>query len=133
MSENLYINFLAYAGVGLGMLLIGLVLFVLTTREKEFELIGKGNQTAAMVLGGKFFGLAFVIASAMTNSVSLLDMVIWGAIGIVAQILSFIAAELITIKFSIAEAIQNDNKSVGTILLLMSLGIGWVIAAALTY
>lgn len=133
MSDNLYINFLMYAGTGLGMLLIGLILFVITTREKEFELIGKGNQTAAMVLGGKFFGLAFVVGSAMTHSVSLLDMAIWGGIGIIAQIVAFIAAELITIKFSIAEAIKNDNKSVGTILLLMSLGIGWVIASALTY
>lgn len=133
MFENLYLNFLTYVGVGLGMLLIGLFLFVITTREKEFKLIGENNQTAAMVLGGKFVGLAFVIGSAMTHSVSIMDMVIWGFVGIASQIIAFFLAELLTIKFSITQAILDDNKSVGTFLLLMSIGIGWVVAAALTY
>ncbi|WLR51311.1 DUF350 domain-containing protein [Bacillus tianshenii] len=130
---NLYLNFLAYAGVALLMLLLGLVLFELTTKNEKFKMIGQGNSTAAMVIGGKLLGLAVVVGSAIANSISLLDMVIWGAIGIVFQIVVHILAEVVTIRFSIKDAIDQDNRAVGMFLLLMSVSIGWVVAQSLTY
>ena len=130
---NLYLNFLAYAGTALFMLLVGLVLFELTTKNEKFKMIGQGNATAAMVIGGKLLGLAVVIGSAIANSISLLDMVIWGSIGIVFQIIAHIVAEVITVRFSIKAAIDDDNRTVGVFLLLMSLSIGWIVAQSLTY
>jgi putative membrane protein len=130
---NLYVNFLSYAGVGLLMMLIGLALFELTTKNEKFKMIGQGNTTAAMVIGGKMLGLAVVIGSAIANSISLVDMVIWGTIGIIFQIIAHLLAEVVTIRFSIKDAIDLDNRAVGVFLLLMSLSIGWVIAQSLTY
>ncbi|MDX8363609.1 MULTISPECIES: DUF350 domain-containing protein [Bacillaceae] len=130
---NLYLNFLAYAGTALLMLIIGLIVFELTTKNEKFKMIGQGNRAAAMVIGGKLLGIAFVIGSAMEYSISIIDMIIWGSIGILAQIIASILAEVVTIRFSIKEAIDKDNRAVGTFLLLMSLAIGWVISKALTY
>lgn len=73
------------------------------------------------------------LGAAAQYSVSLLDMLLWGAIGIVAQIIVFILAEVITIRFSIHQAIEEDNRAVGTMLLSLSLAVGWIIANCLSY
>ena len=131
--ENLYLNFLSYLGVGLGLLLVGTFLFEVTTKNKEFALIASGNKTAAYVLGGRLLGLALVLYSTIANSVSLFDMVIWGAVGIIAQIVAFYLAEILTPSFSLNDAIDKDNQAVGIFLLILSIAIGLIIAGSLTY
>lgn len=131
---NVYLNFLSYLGVSISLLVIGMLLFTLSTPKiKEFQLIAQKNVTAAMLLGGKVIGLAIVLGAAVEYSISLIDMVIWGAIGIVAQVVVFFIAELITIRFSIQKAIEEDNRAVGTILLSLSLAVGWIVAKCLSY
>jgi putative membrane protein len=131
---NLYLNFASYLGLALLLIAAGILLFILSTPKlKEFSLIGKKNVTAALSLGGKIVGLAIVLGAAAEYSVSLLDMAIWGAIGIVAQIVVYILAEVITIRFSISKAIEEDNRAVGILLFSLSLSIGWVVAKCLSY
>ena len=131
---NLYMNFLAYLGVAILLLIVGMVLFTISTPKiNEFKLIAKKNVSAAMLLGGKVIGLALVLGAAAEYSISLMDMAIWGAIGIVAQIVVFIIAELITVRFSIQKAIEQDNRAVGMMLLSLSIAVGWVVAKCLSY
>lgn len=131
---NLYLNFAAYLGLGLLLLTAGVALFVLATPKiKEFELIGKKNVTAALSLGGKMLGLAIVLGAAAEYSVSLLDMAIWGSIGIFTQIIVFFLAEIVTVRYSLQTAIEEDNRSVGVILFSLSLSVGWIVAKSLSY
>ncbi|MGV2938826.1 DUF350 domain-containing protein [Mesobacillus sp. LC4] len=131
---NLYVSFAAYLGLGLVLLTAGVGLFVLATPKiKEFELIGKRNITAALSLGGKMLGLAIVLGAAAEYSISLLDMAIWGSIGIFTQIIVFFVAEVVTIKYSLQKAIEEDNRSVGVILFSLSLAVGWIVAKSLSY
>jgi putative membrane protein len=131
---NLYLNFASYLGVAVLLMIAGIILFTFSTPKlREFKLIAEKNVSAALLLGGKVIGLAIVLGAAAEYSVSLIDMVIWGAIGILAQIIVFILAEVITIRFSIAKAIEEDNRAVGVMLLSLSLAIGLVIAKCLSY
>lgn len=131
---NGYLNFLSYLGVSLGLLIIGMVLFTLSTPKiKEFQLIAQRNVSAAMLLGGKVVGLAIVLGAAAEYSISLMDMALWGAIGIVAQVIVFFLAEVITIRFSIQKAIEEDNRAVGTMLLSLSIAVGWIVAKCISY
>ncbi|NMD69478.1 DUF350 domain-containing protein [Bacillus sp. DNRA2] len=131
---DLYINFALYLLVSLGLLVVGIFLFeITTTKVKEFQLIAEKNLTAALSLGGKLLGLAVVLGSAAENSVSLVDMAIWGGVGIVAQIIFFILAEVLTIRFSIENAIKEDNRAVGFMLFSLAIAVGWVVAKCLTY
>jgi putative membrane protein len=131
---NLYLNFASYLGVAVVLLILGLFLFEISTRNiKEFKLIAEKNLTASLSLGGKMIGLAIVLGAAAEYSVSLLDMMIWGILGILAQIIIFILAEVVTIRFSIQQAIEEDNRAVGFMLLSLSLSVGWVVAKCLTY
>jgi putative membrane protein len=61
-------------------------------------------------------------------------MVIWGAVGIAAQIIVFYLTEWLTPRrFNVSQSIEEDNRAVGLFLLLLSVSIGIVIAGCLTY
>lgn len=131
---SLYANFASYLGVALLLLTAGIQLFIISTPKlKEFGLIAEKNMTAALSLGGKVIGLAIVLGAAAEYSVSLIDMAIWGVIGILSQIIVFILAEVITIRFSIQKAIEEDNRAVGVMLFSLSVAIGWIVAKCLSY
>ena len=131
---NLYLNFGSYLGVAILLLVIGILLFMLSTPKiNEMRLIAEKNVSAALLLGGKVIGLAIVLGAAAEYSVSLIDMAIWGAIGIVSQIIVFVLAEVVTIRFSISKAIKEDNRAVGVMLFSLSLAIGWIVAKCLSY
>jgi putative membrane protein len=128
------LDFLIYLAVSLALLLVGLFLMEITTKVKEFALMAKGNKAASYVLGGRLLGLAIVLYSALANSISLVDMVIWGAVGIAAQIIVFYLTEWLTPRrFNVSQSIEDDNRAVGLFLLLLSVSIGIVIAGCLTY
>jgi putative membrane protein len=85
-------------------------------------------------LGGRLLGLAIVLYSALANSISLVDMIIWGAVGIAAQIIVFYLTEWLTPRrFNVSQSIEENNTAVGLFLLLLSVSIGIVIAGCLTY
>ena len=126
-------NFLLYLAVSLVLLIAGLFVMEVTTKVKEFSLMAKGNKAASYVLGGRLLGLAIVLYSTAANSISLIDMVIWGAVGILAQIIVFYLAEWLTPRFDVNQSIENDNQAVGLFLMFLSVSIGVVIAGCLTY
>lgn len=130
---ELFLSFLSYLGAAIVLLVIGTALFEISTKAKEFKLITQGNQTAALVLGGKVVGLALVLGSSIAHSISMMDMVIWGAVGIVSQIVLYYIAELATVRFNINKAVEDDNKAIGILLFLLSISVGWIIAQCLTY
>jgi putative membrane protein len=130
---ELLLNFLAYFAIGLGLLIVGIFLFEMTTKNKEFKLIGEGNKAAAYALGGKVIGLSIVLYSAIANSISLYDMIIWGVVAIILQIIAFYIVEWMTSAFHITKAIDEDNQAVGLFLLFVSIALGLTIAGSLTY
>jgi Predicted membrane protein len=140
-QPNLYWDFISYSLVGLAILLVGLLLFELTTKTKEFALIFQGNAAAGLSLGGRLAGLAIVVRAAAENSVSLTDMVLWGAIGVLALVILYYITELFTLLFgrmlkvnvTLSSAVDNNNIAVGLLILFISISVGMVIAGCLSY
>jgi putative membrane protein len=130
---ELFTATVTYIGVALLLLLIGIILFEVTTKNKEFELIKNGNKAAVYAFGGRILGLGIVLYSSISNSVNIMDMVIWGSAAIVIQIIVFYLAEWLTPKFNVTKAIDEDNQAVGLFLLFLSVSIGLIIAGSLTY
>lgn len=127
------LSYLAYFGVSIVLLVIGIGLFVMTTRFKEFKLISEGNKSAAILVTGRTIGLAIVLYSAISNSISIPDLIVWGAIGIITQIIINFLAEVLTPTFDIADAIEKDNIAVAIALFGMFVALGLIIAGCLTY
>lgn len=133
MFQNLYANYLAYFAVSALLMVFGIIIFVYTTKTKEFALIGQGNKSAGIVLAGRTIGLSIVLYSAIANSISLLDLVIWAAIGIITQVIANVLAEVLTPTFNVAESLEKDNIAVAISLFGMFVSIGLIIAGCLTY
>src|SRR4051812_23766766 len=98
---NLFVNYLMYFGVSILLLAVGTIIFVYTTKTKEFALIGLGNKAAGVVVTGRIIGLAIILNSAIANSISLGDLSVWALVGIVTQVAANYLAEILTPKFNV--------------------------------
>jgi putative membrane protein len=136
------VNFLSYLGVSLPLLGLGIYLFMLTTPYKEHKLIADGDeadrckacaaQAAAYDLGGKILGLSLVLASAVFHAVNLVDLIVWGLIGIIFQVIVFYIFELIT-PFTVVKEIPQGNIAVGIFSAFLSVSAGLLLAALISY
>lgn len=137
------LNFLIYLGVTLPLLGFGLFVFMITTPYKESQLIREGADSsdpqkaaaakaAAHDLGGKIIGLAIVLASAVFNSISLMDLVVWGLIAVVFQVAVFYLFELLT-PFRVVSEIPKGNVAVGLFASRLSIATGLLMAALISY
>lgn len=123
--------FLLYFGLGLALLVVFLVLYSWVTPYHEFGLIRDGNTAAAISLSGATLGFVLPLASAIAHSVNPIDMVVWGVIALVVQIVVyFVVARLLP---RLGEQIPEGRVSAATLLAVLSLAAGLLNAAAMTY
>ena len=124
-------NFAVYLAVSLAYLAVFVALYVRVTPYREFELIRQGNSAASFSLSGSILGFVVPLCSAIQHSVSLVDMAIWGLIAMLVQIAAFVVARLLIP--SISADIPANKTSVGFFLGSLSLGVGLLNAASMSY
>lgn len=114
-------------------LLVGLFLFIYIhiTPYREIALIREGNQAAAYSLSGAFLGFIIPLAIAIAQSVSFLDMLLWGAIALIVQLLAFVCVRMLVPK--LVEDIPAGKLAPGLFVGAFSLGVGILNAASMTY
>ncbi|MCC6135993.1 MAG: DUF350 domain-containing protein [Candidatus Contendobacter sp.] len=123
--------FLSYFATGIGLLAVFLLLYLWITPYREISLIREGNAAAAASLSGAMVGFMLPLASAITHSVSLLDMAIWGLIALIIQLLVYGVGRLLLP--SLARDIPAGQVASGVFLGALSLAIGLLNAACMTY
>ena len=124
-------GFLAYFGVSLAFFILYCILYVRITPYAEYRLIRAGKIAPAISFSGAILGFVIPLASAVSHSVSLLDMVIWGAIAFVVQIFVFLITQRV---FSTLEQdMEADRIPSGIMLGVFSLAAGILNAACMTY
>lgn len=123
--------YLAYMATSVALLAAGFVVYIMVTPHKEVRLIRDGNVAAAWSMGGTVVGLALPLASAMANSVNLMDMALWGGVAVVTQLLAFVVVSLTLRDFR--AGIEADRVGYGVTLAAVSVGFGILNAGALTY
>nr|WP_141333699.1 DUF350 domain-containing protein [Paenibacillus sp. tmac-D7] len=137
------VNFFMYLGVTVPLVGLGLLFFNLVTPYNEFRLIrdagdvtdpvkAAAGKAAAYDLGGKLIGQVLVLASAVYHSLGLVDLIVWGLIGIAFQILIFYLFELLT-PFTVLAEIPRGNVSVGIFSFCLSLASGLLMASLISY
>lgn len=108
-------------------IVVFLAVFELVTKYKNWEEIQKGNMAVAMATGGKIFGIANIFRYALAHHESLLSMVGWGVYGFLLLLATYFIYEFLTPKFNIDDEIANDNRAVGFISMVISVGLSFVI------
>lgn len=114
-----YIESAAYYSVVVLSIVVFLVVFELVTKYKNWEEIQKGNMAVAMATGGKIFGLANIFRYSIEHNDNLLRMLGWGIYGFVLLLVSYFIFEFLTPKFRIDDEIEQDNRAVGFISLVI--------------
>ncbi len=127
------VGFAVYFSLSIVMLLIFKWVYTLLTPHDEWKLV-KDDQNIAAAIGfiGAILGFSLALASAVSNSTSLIDFAIWGAVALIAQSLAFLIVRLIFMP-KIVERITNNEISAGIMLGGTSVAVGLLNAASMTY
>ena len=83
---------LAQFAVTLGLLAVGAAIYGAITPFHELGLIRRGNVAAGVVFAGTLVALAVPLAATLATSLVTLDVVVWGAVALVIQLVAFAAA-----------------------------------------
>lgn len=120
-----------YSVVVLCMILF-LAVFELVTKYNNWEEIKNGNISVAMATGGKIFGMANIFRHSIEQHNTLISMMGWGIYGFVLLLIAYFMFEFLTPRFRVDEEIQKNNKAVGFISMVISIGLSYVIGASIT-
>jgi putative membrane protein len=71
-----------------------MAVYLRLTPFHELELVRAGNLAAAITLSGAVIGLAIPLAATLASSVSIADILVWGAVSALLQAAAFGAANL---------------------------------------
>lgn len=127
------LNFSIYFGVAIAMLLIFKWVYTLITPHDEWKLVKEENNSAAAIgFVGAILGFSLALASAASNSVSLIDFGIWGLVALIAQTIAFLIVRFIFMP-NVVEKIKNNEASAGIMLGGTAVAVGLLNAACMTY
>jgi putative membrane protein len=126
-----------FAGLPIFMLHLGsatlawaaaLALYVWITPHREFALIRDGNMAAAVSFGGAAIGLALPLAFCLAASVNVWDVVIWGSVTLILQLIAFRAVDLLIGNLS--KRIEENEVAAATFLAMTKIALATLNAAA---
>ena len=124
-------DFLVYLAVSLTYVAVFVAIYIRVTPYREIGLIREGNMAASFTISGSLLGFIVPLASAVQNSVGLVDMAIWGFIAMMVQIAAFVVVKLLIP--SITQDIAAGKGAQGFFLGSLSLGVGLLNAACMSY
>lgn len=130
ITTQSFLAFLAYFGTGIGVLVVAVVVVALATPHREFRLIRDGNASAAIAFAGSLVGIALPLEAAISNSVNLIDALIWGAVSTLIQIVAYLTTRLVSPKLS--QQITDNVLAAGVLSAGVSISVGLINAAAMT-
>ncbi len=129
--SNPLVEAAGYFSVVVLCLVVSMVLFEIVTRYRNWEEIKKGNVSVAMATGGKIFGVCNIFKYSIEEHNTLLEMLGWGLYGFTLLIIAYLLFEFLTPSFNVDQEIAKDNRSVGFISLVISVGLSFVIGASI--
>ncbi|MED1780306.1 DUF350 domain-containing protein [Brevibacillus fortis] len=131
LLHNPYFATAAYFTVsGLAMVLF-LAIFELVTRYRVWDELKRGNMAVAMATGGKIFGIANIFRYSIQAHLSLGEALIWGTFGFFLLLSAYFIFEFMTPTFNVDQEIAKDNRAIGFIAMVLSIGFSYIIGASL--
>ncbi|MES2676901.1 MAG: DUF350 domain-containing protein [Pseudomonadota bacterium] len=109
--------FLSFLLTALAIVFLGVWVYSRITPYDELELIKKRNISASISLSATIIGITLPIAFCLASSVNIYDLIIWGFVSLIVQILMFFLMD--KILKDISQKVQEDNIA-ATLLYSMS-------------
>ena len=124
-------SFLAYGLAATGLLGAFVWTYTAITPHQEFALIKAGNIAASISLSGAMIGFVLALASVISHSVSLLDMIVWGIVALIVQLLAYFSVRLALP--TISQGIEAGHISHAILLASTAISFGLINAACMVY
>jgi putative membrane protein len=121
---------IVHLAVTTGIFIVGLAVYVWVTPYHEVRLVRQGNVAAAITGAGAMLALVVPLASTMANSVSVPDIVLWGSVAVVLQLIAFGAVALLLRE--LPQAIERGDIAPALVLAATQLSTGIRNAAAMS-
>ncbi|GAB2570210.1 DUF350 domain-containing protein [Gracilibacillus alcaliphilus] len=128
---NIYVETAARYSVAILCLIVFLVIFELVTSYKNWDEIRRGNLSVAMATGGKIFGIANILRYSNEHNDTILESIAWGGFGFLLLLFGYFIFEFLTPTYKIDQELANDNRAVGFISLIISVGLSYVIGSSI--
>ena len=122
-------DFLMMTGTAGLLLLIASTIYILLTPWKELALVRGGNGAAGLALAGAIAGLAIPIASCLASSLTLVDLLLWGSVALLLQLLTYRIIDMIL--RDIPQRIPNDEAGAAIVLIAAKVSVAMLLAAGL--
>lgn len=119
----------AFFGTALGLLTLGLTIYLWITPYHELRLIKAGNRAAAISFSGAAFGLALPLHAIANSTWQVLELAAWGVVALIVQLLVFLAVAFLL--GDLRKGIEEDRVGYGIILGSFSFIVGLVNSAAI--
>ena len=123
-------DFLIFFVVAAALTILFVVIYTRVTRHNEIDLIKKNSIAAAVAFSGSLIGFALPLASTMISSVTVVELVLWGVIALIVQVLVYLLIRLPMPRIS--ERIEADEVAAGIWLGATSMVAGILNAASMT-
>lgn len=123
-------HFAAWFALAVALAIVFLAVYSFATPHREFALVREGNSAAATQLVGTFLGFAIPMAIVIGHSVNLADMLMWGVVAALVQLLVYVAISRLLFK-AISQRITEGCMASGVFVGGMGLGFGVLQAACM--
>ena len=134
MEIGLYVGFISFFLTAIVLIIAFLYLYAIVTPYDDYKLIFEDNNIAAALgFGGAIIGVSIPLYSALVNSVSYTDFVIWGVIAILIQLIFALVVTRISGKYSLESKISQGVVPVGILMAFLSICIGLLNAGSMSY
>jgi putative membrane protein len=121
---------LLHSSVTLAMLAAAVALYIKITPYDDLSLIRDGNVAAAVSLAGAILGLGIPLAFSMASSISVWEILIWGPVTLVLQLVAFRFTDLI--MRDLPQRIVDGELGPAVLLVSIKLTVAAINAAAVT-
>lgn len=124
-------DFLLFFAAAMALTGLYLVAYTLSTTHNEFELIRQNNVAAASSLGLSLTGFALPLSSAIVNAKTVVDLLVYGIVAVLIQILIYWLVRMLLPNLS--QRIANGEVAAALFLGAASLAAGVVTAASMVF
>ncbi|NVJ71303.1 MAG: DUF350 domain-containing protein [Alphaproteobacteria bacterium] len=122
--------FMIHSATSFVILIVGIFIYTRITPHDELALIREGNVAAALSLGGAIVGLSLPLAFSMASSVSIWDLIFWGVVAFILQLVAFRLVDLFLKDLS--HRIEAGEMGPAVLLVSCKLATAAINAAAVT-
>lgn len=81
--------------VAVALLAAGVAIYMVATPFREREMIEEGITAAGVVMAGAILAMAIPIAATLATSSLVLDLVVWGVVSVLLQLLTVVGVSLV--------------------------------------